>query len=162
MIDAFLIPFTFAALLGSALMAGTFFAFSGFIMKALARIPTGAGIAAMQAINIVVINPMFLGVFLATAAVCAGVALGAAMRWGTAGTGFVVAGASLYVIGTFGVTVACNVPLNNALAKLLPHDPAAAERWADYVKRWTAWNHLRTVAALAAVGSFALALRRLP
>jgi uncharacterized membrane protein len=31
---------------------------------------------------------------------------------------------------------------------------------ADYARRWTAWNHLRTVAALAALAAFIVALRR--
>ena len=45
------------ALLGSALIAGIFFAFSSFVMKALARVPSAEGIAAMQSINVVVLNP---------------------------------------------------------------------------------------------------------
>ncbi len=47
------------ALLGSALVGGVFFAFSSFVMKALARVPSPEGIAAMQSINVVVINPSF-------------------------------------------------------------------------------------------------------
>jgi uncharacterized membrane protein len=35
--------------------------------KAEARLPAREGIAAMQSINVVVINPAFLGVFLGTA-----------------------------------------------------------------------------------------------
>lgn len=31
-------------------------------------------------------------------------------------------------------------------------------QWAGYVASWTAWNHVRTVAALAAAASFSLAL----
>jgi len=57
-----LIAVTFVAALGSGLMAGAFFAFSTFVMKALARLPAAAGIAAMQWINVAVINPLFLGV----------------------------------------------------------------------------------------------------
>jgi|SRR5687768_9682429 len=162
MLDALLIPLTIAALPGCALMAGTFYAFSTFVMRALARVPGDAGIAAMQSINVAVINPMFLGVFLGTAGVCALVVAGAVMRWGRAGGAYLIAGGLLYVLGTFGVTILCNVPLNNVLARLQPTDPDAAARWAEYLSRWTAWNHVRTVAALAAVGSFALALRKLP
>jgi len=44
------------ALLGSALVGGIFFAFSSFVMKALARVPSAEGIAAMQSINVVVLN----------------------------------------------------------------------------------------------------------
>ena len=58
------------AALGCGLMAGVFFAFSAFVMNALARLPAAAGIAAMQSINITVINPLFMTVFLGTAANC--------------------------------------------------------------------------------------------
>ncbi len=39
------------ALLGSALVGGIFFAFSSFIMKALARVPAADGIGVMQSIG---------------------------------------------------------------------------------------------------------------
>jgi uncharacterized membrane protein len=55
-----------SGLIGSALVGGVFLAFSSFVMKALARVPSREGIAAMQSINIVVINPSFLGVFIAS------------------------------------------------------------------------------------------------
>ena len=55
------------ALLGSALVGGVFFAFSSFVMKALSRLPAAEGIAAMQSINVVVLNPSFLGAFMGTA-----------------------------------------------------------------------------------------------
>ena len=54
-------------LLGSALVGGIFLAFTSFVMKALARVPAQEGIAAMQSINVVVLNPSFLGTFAGTA-----------------------------------------------------------------------------------------------
>lgn len=45
---------TITAALGCGLIAGVFFAFSTFVMKGLARIPTEAGVAAMQSINVTV------------------------------------------------------------------------------------------------------------
>jgi uncharacterized membrane protein len=62
---------TLAAALGCALVGGIFFAFSNFVMKALFRIPTQSGIAAMQAINVTVLNPLFFALFFGTAALCA-------------------------------------------------------------------------------------------
>jgi uncharacterized membrane protein len=38
-------------------------------MKALARVPSAEGMAAMQSINVVVLNPPFLGAFMGTAAI---------------------------------------------------------------------------------------------
>jgi uncharacterized membrane protein len=159
MADGILFVSAFAAAVGSGLIAGTFFAFSSFVMRALGRLPPAEGMAAMQSINVVVLNPVFLGVFLGTAAVSLAAAAGAALRWGQAGAAYLLAGGALYVVGTFLVTGAFNVPLNNALATLTPSDPDAPRRWADYTARWTAWNHVRTIAALAATAAFIHALR---
>lgn len=59
---------TLLGCLGAATVGGVFFAFSSFVMKALAQLPPAQGLAAMQRINVVVLNPAFLGVFLGTAA----------------------------------------------------------------------------------------------
>jgi uncharacterized membrane protein len=61
-------PLTLVAALGCGLIAGVFFAFSTFVMSALARLQPAQGIAAFQAINITVYNPWFMGTFLGTAA----------------------------------------------------------------------------------------------
>lgn len=56
---------------GSGTIGGVFFAFSTFVLRALSTIAVEPGIAAMQRINVVVINPIFLGTFLGTAALAA-------------------------------------------------------------------------------------------
>lgn len=144
--------------LGSGLIAGVFYAFSTFVMKALAQRPAAEGMAAMQSINVVVLNPWFLGVFMGTAALGAVAAVFALVRWSHPASAWLLAGGLLYVVGTFGVTIWFNVPLNNTLAKLDPTDPAAAGEWVRYVRLWTRWNHVRTAAALAALACFAIAL----
>ncbi|HVF15423.1 MAG TPA: hypothetical protein VNA21_00875 [Steroidobacteraceae bacterium] len=58
---------TIAATLGAGTIAGVFFASSTFIMRALKRLPAAQGIAAMQHINVTVLNPWFLSVFVGTA-----------------------------------------------------------------------------------------------
>jgi hypothetical protein len=57
--DCVLFVLTFLAALGSALIGGLFFAFSAFVMRALGRLPPAGGIAAMQSINVAVLNPVF-------------------------------------------------------------------------------------------------------
>ena len=111
------------ALLGSALIGGVFFAFSSFVMKALARMPSSEGIAAMQSINVVVINPSFVGAFMGTAVLSLGVVGLALVRWNHPSATFFVGGAIFYVVGTFLVTVFGNVPLNDQLAALSATDP---------------------------------------
>src|SRR5262245_39137718 len=146
------------AALGSALVAGVFFAFSSFVMKALARLPAAQGVAAMNSINVVVINRSFLGVFFGTALLC--LALGAAALAGaTDGRApWLLAGAAAYLAGSIGVTMACNVPRNVALAKVDPAGSEVTSAWPRYVAAWTGWNHVRTVASLAAAALFVLSL----
>lgn len=54
----------FASALGCGLMAGFFYAFSILVMRSLATLPPSQGIAPMQSINVVVINPWFMTPFL--------------------------------------------------------------------------------------------------
>lgn len=147
-----------SAIVGCGLIAGVFFAFSTFIMKALALRPTAEGIAAMQAINITVINPWFMTAFLGTGLVCLGLSLPKLLEWQQPETRYVLIASLLYLVGTIGVTMVCNVPLNNAIATAKPNSPEGATLWAKYLTDWTVWNHVRTIAALLAAASFTLAL----
>jgi uncharacterized membrane protein len=159
-LDSTLLLLALLAALGCGLIAGVFFAFSAFVMKALARLAPAEGIAAMQSINIAVLNPWFLGVFLGTAGASVLAVVAAALRWHEPRAVWLLAGGGLYLAGTFLVTMRCNVPRNNALAAVERDDPDGASLWTRYVASWTAWNHVRTVAALAAATAFSIALAR--
>ncbi len=147
------------AALGCGLVAGIFFAFSAFVMAALTRLPAAQGIAAMQSINVAVINPLFFLAFFGTAAVCLGLAAVALADVGRPGAWWLLAGAALYLAGCILVTIAGNVPLNAALAGVAADSAEGAELWERYVSEWTRWNHLRSLAALAAAGCHVAALR---
>lgn len=148
----------FVALLGAALIAGTFFCFSNFVMGALGRIAPAAGIAAMQSINIVVINPLFLAAFVGTAALGVCIALAALFLLPDTSAIYALAGSLLYCIGTFVVTMRFNVPLNNELAAVQPDSAMGQQVWERYLSDWVFWNHVRTIAALLATALFVLAL----
>lgn len=148
------------ALLGSALIGGVFFAFSSFIMKALARVPSSEGIAVMQSINVVVINPSFIGAFMGTALLSIAVIVLVLMNGIQPATIFFTGGAVFYFVGTFLVTMFGNVPLNDQLAAVPATDPDAVELWTHYLERWTMWNHVRTAAAIVASLLFSLGLVR--
>jgi uncharacterized membrane protein len=153
MIGTFVTGLVFLAAIGSALIAGTFFAFSNFVMPALARLAPGAGAAAMQSINVTVLNRLFLGVFIGTAAVSLALVVAAVLHWDGDAV-YRLAGGLLYLIGSFAVTVFGNVPLNRKLAALDAAADSSAAAWRHYVGSWTAWNHLRTLGSLAALGCF--------
>lgn len=141
---------TFISVLGTGLIAGVFFAFSSFVMGALGRLPAANGISAMQSINVVVLNPAFLGVFMGTAVLCLVLALSAIMRWSEPGAAYLLIGSAIYVLGTFAVTIALNVPLNDELAAVNAQNGSAASVWARYLTDWTMWNHVRTGASVIA------------
>ena len=159
MSDGVLRVLTLISALGSGLMAGFFFAFSVSVMKALGRLPPAQGIAAMQSINVVVINPVFLIAFFGTALACVAVAISALLAWQEPGAAYLLAGALLYLAGSFLVTIVFNVPRNDALAAVDPSSAAGAALWASYLTAWTVWNHVRTAAALAAAAALSIALR---
>ena len=150
---------TLLSALGCGLIAGAFFAFSTFVMKALGNLPPPHGVAAMQSINVVVINPWFMTVFLGTGLMCVIVFIVSLLRWQDPVASYLLASSVLYLVGTVLVTMLFNVPRNNALAAVAPATPEAATLWVSYLSTWTAWNHVRTIAALAASALFIIAFR---
>jgi uncharacterized membrane protein len=146
------------SILGCGLIAGVFFAFSTFVMAALARLQPAQGIAAMQSINITAISPLFMTALFGTAAVCLFLAVSSLQKWHQPSAVYLLVGSLLYLVGTVGVTIAFNVPLNDALAIAKPEDAQSANLWSSYLSNWTFWNHIRAASALAATASFAIAL----
>jgi uncharacterized membrane protein len=146
------------AALGCGLNAGVFFAFSSFIMPALRRLAPERGLAAMQSINVVAVTPAFMTALFGTAALCLGLVVWAGLSWDEPEAPYAVAAGALYLVGTIGVTIAANVPRNDALAKLDADAPGSAAPWAAYLSEWTAWNHVRTIAALAAAALLAVGM----
>ena len=131
---------TLLSALGCGLIGGVFFAFSTFVMKALAALSPPQGIAAMKSINIAVLNPMFLGVFLGT--VWSILVISSALAWHKPGAALALVGGVLYLVGTLLVTITCNVPRNDALAGLDSGGAESAQFWTDYLRVWTAWNYV--------------------
>jgi uncharacterized membrane protein len=144
--------------IGSGLIAGVFFAFSAFIMKAFSRISEEHGASAMQSINSTILGSPFMPIFFGTALgslVLAGVAL---FRWAEPGEKVILAAGATYFVGMFLCTVVFNVPLNNALASVDLSSAEAAVAWHRYLKEWTFWNHARTAASVVACGLFIWAI----
>ncbi len=144
--------------LGAGLVGGVFFAFSTFVMKALGQLPAAQGIAAMQRINVVVMNPLFLGIFVATAILAGICVLAGFFPWGAPKSMLLLAAGLLYALGSFGVTAAFNVPRNERLARLDGDSADAQAYWPVYMREWLFWNHVRSAASLASAACAALAL----
>jgi uncharacterized membrane protein len=144
-----------ASAVASVLVGGVFFAFSAFVMRALASLPPAQGVLAMQRINVTVINPLFLGIFLGNVPLL-GVTVFLA-RHASQSFAWLLISFVVYLIGSVGVTMAFNVPRNNKLASLEPTSAAAATYWLVYVREWLTWNHVRCIASLASAAAATLA-----
>ncbi len=134
---------------GSALVAGVFFAFSAFVMAGLGRAPANAGTAAMQGINLAAPTAPFMIAFLGTGATSVVLAVMAVVRWSEPPAPWLLLGCLLYLAAVV-LTVVYHIPRNNALAVLDPAASASHDAWGRYRSEWTRWNHVRTATALAA------------
>jgi uncharacterized membrane protein len=132
------------------------FAFSNFVMQALSKLPNEQGMHAMQEINEKIINPIFIVFFLGTPLLCTVIGLNALMDLDLEESAFSLGGSVLYLVGPFGITMLCNVPLNNQLAKA--GVPDADVVWPDYQVRWQRWNHARTYIGVVSIVLLALGL----
>lgn len=133
-----------AATVATGLIAGTFYVFACAVMPALARSDDRVYVEVMRDINEVIQNPVFFLSFLGApllTAVAAWQARGGAHRtW--------VWAAFAASVLAFVVTVAFNIPLNDALAR--DGDPGALRE--AFEDPWVAWNVVRAVSLTAALG----------
>ena len=118
-----LVAVTVVTAVGCGLSAGALFAFSSFVMRALARLPASQGIAAMNSINVVAVTPAFMTALFGTGLLCVALAVWALVDWHGSFSPYLVAGGAAYLIGVPGVTMAFNVPRNDALAGVDPRMP---------------------------------------
>jgi len=144
------------AAVGSGLVAGVFLAFSAMVMPSLRRQSAKRGIGVMQSINVAAITPAFLLPFVGTGLACVVVLVAAVSDQSDPGAGLTLVGALCYLFGSLVVTGVYHVPRNNRLAALKASDPAAQAYWTSYLQEWTAMNHVRTVATLAAAVTLVL------
>ena len=156
--DSFLFALTLFTALGCGLNAGVFFAFSSFVMKALARLHPAQGVAAMQAINAAAVTPAFMAVLFGTALACGALAVSALFAWDERFAPYLLVGSALYLVGTILLTIAYHVPRNEALARVEPHSADTESYWTRYLSDWTTWNHVRAAAAFAAAATLTIAL----
>lgn len=141
-----------AATVAMGLIAGTFYVFACAVMPGLARSDDEVYVEVMRNINDVIQNPVFMLSFLG-ALVLTGVA-----AWQARGAGhrrWVWAGLIAYALA-FLVTVAFNIPLNDALDRAT--DSAAARE--EFEDAWVAWNVVRAVLSTVAMGCLARGLVR--
>jgi len=112
----------------------------------------------MQSINVVAVTPPLMIALFGTALACVPLVVASLFRRREPVAVLRLVGGGLYLVGTVLVTIVRNVPMNNTLASVDPESTEGATQWAKYVPGWTAWNTVRTVAAIAAAAMLSLAL----
>lgn len=131
----------FSATITTALVAGLFFCFVTAINPAFSELPDAQYIAAMQAINISIVNPLFAAAFFGP------VILIPLVAWKY--KSFLVwLAAAFYLIGGIGITFMVNVPLNDMLARASVLDSSVRNTFAG---PWNNWHLIRTLAVIASL-----------
>jgi uncharacterized membrane protein len=137
----------------SALLAGLMFTFSNTVVPSLRAVSAREHIRIMQVINVKILNPVFMVVFMGPNLV---LPLAAYLLRNGAEFPYLLAASALHIIGVLGVTGGGNVPLNNALDKVEVDRISDAE--AERVRqdhqgvgsRWMMLHNVRTVASIVA------------
>jgi uncharacterized membrane protein len=137
----------------TGLMAGLFYAFNVAFVPALRAIKGTQHIAAMQAVNKKIENPVFFLSFFGPTLL---LPLAAYLHRGTEQFVWLVAAALLHIIGANGVTVAGNIPLNKGLDKVNADQLSEAE--AERIRTefegpgspWMRFHNIRTLMSIAA------------
>ena len=136
----------------TALMAGLFYAWSCSVMLGFARLPDREFVAAMQATNRAIQNPIFFAAFFGAPIF---LPISTFLHYGQSPRfWFLLAATVIYLIGTFGVTIFGNVPLNNTLDRFDLQSASEAEfatQRDNFERRWNNLNTTRTVSATLAL-----------
>jgi uncharacterized membrane protein len=138
------------AAVSAGLMAGIYFAFSGFIMRSLDRLDAANAVEAMNTINEVILRSWFMPLFFGTSLLYLLLALQIYFDWNDPNAPLLLIDGLTYVGGMFLCTIFFNVPLNNRLAMAKENNGDKFQIWSHYYKYWTRWNHLRTASSLIA------------
>lgn len=147
--------------LGAAVTGGVLFGFSAFIMRGLDATSPQTAVTAMKEINRAAVRAPFMIPMFGTALLCIVLAVPAiqTLRGGEDEAWLVLAGGGFY-LASLAITMAYHVPRNDALQEVEPGGTQVVAAWAEYVRDWVRWNHIRTAGSLSGAVCLMLALMR--
>lgn len=137
------------AAMTTALIGGLFYAYSCSVNPGLASLPDAQYIAAMQSINVAIINPLFMLSFMGTLIL---LPISTYVHHSSPLTDrfyLLLLATAIYGIGVFGVTMLGNVPLNDALAKVDLRIATAEEIKSQRILFEGPWNNLHRIRSIA-------------
>ncbi|SEW43010.1 anthrone oxygenase family protein [Chitinophaga arvensicola] len=142
------------ATITTALVAGVFYGFAVSVNLAFAQLPDAAYITATKAINVAIVNPAFAASFFGAPLFLLLAAWMNARPAFTRRGAYILAATIIFWIGSFGVTVAANIPLNDQLAAFSVEGVSAAklhEVRTAFATPWNNWHMVRTLASILAM-----------
>ncbi len=150
--------FQFAAVLLTGLLAGLFYGYDCSIIKGLGKLPHAVYLQSFQSINRSIQNPYFFTSFIGSLMVLP-IAGWLSYSAGNSVSFYLLLAATLvYFIAVFGVTIFCNVPLNERLANFSIATATESELAAMRQVFEKPWNRYHTFRTIASIISFGLAI----
>ena len=144
-----------AGTLITGLIAGLFFGFSVAVNPGLTRLSDAGYLQSFQHINTAIMNPVFLFCFMAPLILLPASTLMQFRQGGSSAWIWALAGALIYVIAVFGVTITGNAPLNDMLAKMDLTNASVQTLATDRASFEPRWNDFHTVRTIANIISLA-------
>lgn len=140
----------------SGLMAGLFYSWTISVTPGLARIDDVSYLKAFQAMNRAIINPYFVVAFFGLVVLLPLLSYLSFQTSMSSRFGYVLTASILYFVGIMGITIAGNVPLNNAL-EALHIESMTPEQMNDFRKSFeNKWNRLNLIRTISASVTFLL------
>jgi uncharacterized membrane protein len=147
--------FNFLSLFLSGLIAGLLFSYSCSVNPGLKSLADNEYIKAMQSINLAIQNPYFFISFMGLLLVFP-VSTYLLYKQQTDSSFYLMLSSMIiYFIAVFGITMFCNVPLNEQLAKFpvssaLANDISAMRQ--TFEKPWNTYHTIRTIGSIISFG----------
>jgi uncharacterized membrane protein len=148
----------FAAVIITGLSAGFFYAWEVSVIQGNKLVSDKTYVETMQSINRAIINPAFLLIFIGAALL---LPVSSYMQFKSGANlsfWFMLSASVIYIVGTFGVTMGGNVPMNDALDAINIQGLSAEDLRTFRTSYEGRWNQLHTIRTMFAVISFVLSL----
>ncbi len=139
------------SILLTGLLAGLFFGFQCSIINGLGALGNKEYLLSFQSINRVIQNPVFFISFMGPVIV---LPITCYLNYKIGGSNlfpYILASTLIYLIAVLGITIACNVPLNEMLDKFniqSATDAQLLDMRAQFEAGWNKWHLVRTVASI--------------
>jgi uncharacterized membrane protein len=145
----------FTAVLLTGLVSGLFYGYQCSVIKGLADLENDVYLKSFQSINKVIQNPLFFINFIGSLIVLPIACWLSFKHNNMIGFYLMLSATLIYFIGVFGVTIFCNVPLNNQLDNFSIVNAKSneiAKMRKAFEKPWNAYHIVRTIAAVISFG----------